>query len=239
VYFDDLNITHTKSNVIQYNEYYPFGLQADKSWTRTNAKNNFLFNGGTELNATSGYYDLHYRNYDAAIGRFIQVDPMSVSEMAIYQYAGNNPVMFNDLLGDTKTPDGTGRQLGIGGRAIYAAYYRAAGLNSLADYLEFGAGGGGAAGEGGVYIWTPWGGHIVSSSGANTAYAGEWIPLNSYEGQQLYSNQYGLNPEVVIRYDDTEQSFQHGYPDPWRTTKAPVGVAVITSAADGQSRWVK
>jgi RHS repeat-associated protein len=100
VYFDDLNITHTKSNVIQYNEYYPFGLQADKSWTRTNAKNNFLFNGGTELNATSGYYDLHYRNYDAAIGRFIQVDPMSVSEMAIYQYAGNNPVMFNDPLGD-------------------------------------------------------------------------------------------------------------------------------------------
>ena len=27
VYFDDVKITHTKTPVLQYNEYYPFGLQ--------------------------------------------------------------------------------------------------------------------------------------------------------------------------------------------------------------------
>jgi RHS repeat-associated protein len=99
VQFDDLKITHTKTNVIQYNEYYPFGLKTSNSWTRTNTKNNFLYNAGSELNITTGWYDLPYRNYDPALGRFIQVDPLAVSEMATYQYVGNNPVRFNDPSG--------------------------------------------------------------------------------------------------------------------------------------------
>src|SRR5687767_1333253 len=49
VYFDDLLVTHTKSNVIQYNEYYPFGLQTASGWTRNNSSNNFLYNEGSEL----------------------------------------------------------------------------------------------------------------------------------------------------------------------------------------------
>jgi hypothetical protein len=55
VYFDDLNITHTKTNVIQYNEYYPYGLQTNMSWTRENSKNDFLYNAASELNQTSGW----------------------------------------------------------------------------------------------------------------------------------------------------------------------------------------
>ena len=66
-YVDDVVVTQTPSNVIQYNEYYPFGLQTANSWTRDNSSNNFLANGGTELNTTTGLYDLHYRNYDAAL----------------------------------------------------------------------------------------------------------------------------------------------------------------------------
>jgi RHS repeat-associated protein len=99
VYFDDFKVTHTKTNVIQYNEYYPFGLQASTSWTRENSKNDFLYNAGSELNVTSGWYDLFFRNYDPALGRFMQVDPLATSEMATYQYAGNNPVLFNDPMG--------------------------------------------------------------------------------------------------------------------------------------------
>src|SRR6185369_16537199 len=34
VEFDDFSVTHTKTNILQYNEYYPFGLQASTSWTR-------------------------------------------------------------------------------------------------------------------------------------------------------------------------------------------------------------
>lgn len=50
VYFDDFKVTHTKSNVIQYNEYYPFDLQTSSSWTRTDYRNDYLYNEGTELN---------------------------------------------------------------------------------------------------------------------------------------------------------------------------------------------
>ncbi|MBX2966555.1 MAG: hypothetical protein KF845_10445 [Cyclobacteriaceae bacterium] len=45
VYFDDMKVTHTKSNVIQYNEYYPFGLQTNTNWTRENTYGNaYLYN---------------------------------------------------------------------------------------------------------------------------------------------------------------------------------------------------
>jgi RHS repeat-associated protein len=77
VYFDDFKVTQTKSNVIQYNEYYPFGLQTSTSWTRDNSKNDFLYNAGSELNASSGWYETMFRGYDPAIGRFLQVDPLA------------------------------------------------------------------------------------------------------------------------------------------------------------------
>jgi len=43
-----------------------------------------------------------YRNYDAAIGRWIAVDPTpeSAESMSTYQYAVDNPVMLNDPLGN-------------------------------------------------------------------------------------------------------------------------------------------
>ena len=102
VYFDDFKASHTKSNLIQCNEYYPFGLQTANSWTRVNALGNaFLYNEGSELNSTTALYDLPFRNYDAALGRFMQVDPLA--EMSIgespYQYAANDPVFWNDPMG--------------------------------------------------------------------------------------------------------------------------------------------
>ena len=103
VYFDDIVMTHTKGNVVQYNEYYPFGLQTANSWTRENTTgNNFLGNGGTELNTTSNLYDLQYRNYDPILGRMNQVDPMATKYASLtpYNFSFNDPVMFNDPLGD-------------------------------------------------------------------------------------------------------------------------------------------
>lgn len=101
VYFDDLKITHTKNNVVQYNEYYPFGLQTSSSWTRENSNNEFLYNEGSELNKTTGWYETPFRNYDAALGRLTSVDPMATkfASYSAYHYAGNNPVIFNDPTG--------------------------------------------------------------------------------------------------------------------------------------------
>ena len=102
-YFDDVTMTYTPCNILQYNEYYPFGLQTANSWTRENTTgNNFLFNGGTELNSTTGVYDLHYRNYDPVLGRMTQVDPVAgkYASLTPYNYAFNSPANLNDPLGD-------------------------------------------------------------------------------------------------------------------------------------------
>lgn len=83
-------------------KYYPYGLQTANSWTRENATgNNYLANGGTELNNTSQLYDLDYRNYDPILGRMNQVDPMadSYSSLTPYNFAFNDPVTFNDPSG--------------------------------------------------------------------------------------------------------------------------------------------
>ena len=79
-YVDDVVVTHTPSNVIQYNEYYPFGMQTANSWTRENITgNNFLYNSGSELNNVTSTYETFFRGYDPALGRMIQLDPASTS----------------------------------------------------------------------------------------------------------------------------------------------------------------
>ena len=106
VYFDDVTVTITPGNVIQANEYYPYGLQTTNSWTRSSSlDNNFLYNGGTELNKTTQVYDLYYRNYDPALGRFGQVDPMAsmLSGLSPYNYANGEPIRLNDPLGNCPT----------------------------------------------------------------------------------------------------------------------------------------
>ncbi|MBX2966552.1 MAG: hypothetical protein KF845_10430 [Cyclobacteriaceae bacterium] len=97
-----MKVTHTKSNVIQYNEYYPFGLQTNTSWTRENVYGNaYLYNGPGELNNTTKWYETMFRGYDAALGRFMQVDPMAsaYAMWSPYNYGANNPVTFNDPTG--------------------------------------------------------------------------------------------------------------------------------------------
>jgi RHS repeat-associated protein len=101
VYFDDLKVTHTQTRVLQYNEYYPFGLQTSTSWTREGHKNDFLYNSGSELNTNAQWYETMFRGYDAALGRFLQVDPHAVSyeSWSPYNYAFNDPVFWNDPTG--------------------------------------------------------------------------------------------------------------------------------------------
>jgi RHS repeat-associated protein len=121
IHFDDLKVVHKKTNVIQYNEYYPFGLQASTSWTRENSSNQFLYNEGSELNNTSGWYDLPFRNYDAALGRFMQADPLAVWDPSTspFAYGANNPIFFNDPMGLTVSATGySDYQL----RALYRAH---------------------------------------------------------------------------------------------------------------------
>ena len=80
--------------------------------------NKQLYNDGSEwqndYSNQPDYYQIFYRNYDAALGRFIGVDPQAVVSNGLtpYQYAGNNPIMFNDPLGNLENGDINGGTLG-------------------------------------------------------------------------------------------------------------------------------
>lgn len=135
-YVDDVVITHTPTNVIQYNEYYPFGLQTSTSWTRENTKdNNYLYNAANEMNKTSGWYEMFYRGYDPAIGRMLQVDPYAplYASTTTYNYALNSPVMMNDPSGGQVDATGlTNSQL----RGLYLASRWQSNSGDFADWAS-------------------------------------------------------------------------------------------------------
>ncbi|MCE7997147.1 MAG: hypothetical protein HEP71_34625 [Roseivirga sp.] len=97
VYFDDLEIVHTKGAILQEDHYYPFGLtiNALSSSAPLSKPNRFKYNGKSlqeEFNLN--WYDYGARNYDAQLGRWFSVDPLVEKYMSFSSYAsvGGNPI---------------------------------------------------------------------------------------------------------------------------------------------------
>ena len=105
------------ADITQEDSYYPFGLTFN-SYVNGD-KNKYLFNQGTGEKTFQGndgksfrverqpeiQLDMtKYRMYDYTIGRFINADPLADHPNQIdqspYQYAWNNPVVYNDPEGD-------------------------------------------------------------------------------------------------------------------------------------------
>ncbi len=99
VYFDDFRVTHTKSPVVQMDDYYPFGLSF-YSYSRENSTLNQYFYNSMELQdeLNLGWYDYLARQYDPAIGKFLSIDPAAdlMRRVSPYVYAFNNPLRYTD-----------------------------------------------------------------------------------------------------------------------------------------------
>ena len=122
VFFDEFKVTHTKSPVIQTDDYYPFGMQFNSYSRENSVPNRFLYNQGAgeiKFN-TERQFDLglnvdqsKYRTYDYTTGRWWQVDPKadSLESYTTYNYSFNNPTRYNDPMGDCPPddPDCAGR----------------------------------------------------------------------------------------------------------------------------------
>ena len=100
--FDDFTVTHTKSPVIQAEDYYPFGLVASSYRRENSLEQNYLYNGKELQDELSlGWLDYGARMYMPEIGRWGVMDIMSeiYPSMSSYSYAANNPLLFVDIDG--------------------------------------------------------------------------------------------------------------------------------------------
>lgn len=79
--------------------------------------NKYKFNG-IEQNADFdlNMYDAFFRNLDPQIGRFWQTDPSPSYNQGLYTAFDNNPILKNDLLGDTAVTRWRSGFLGLGKR---------------------------------------------------------------------------------------------------------------------------
>ncbi|WP_083629445.1 DUF6443 domain-containing protein [Tenacibaculum agarivorans] len=104
----------SSTEIIEEKNYYPFGLQ-HKGYNNvinslgSSAAEKFSF-VGKELNEELGleWYDFGARNYDAAIGRWMNLDPLAeeMRRHSPYNYAFNNPIFFIDPDGMKPCPNG-------------------------------------------------------------------------------------------------------------------------------------
>lgn len=110
VYFDNLAITHTPGAILEETHYYPFGLTMAgiSSKAAGGVENKYKYNKGSELlnrefSDGSGleWYATNFRMYDPQLGRWHVVDPKPTHDESLYAAMLNNPILYNDPLGDS------------------------------------------------------------------------------------------------------------------------------------------
>ncbi|MBX2921173.1 MAG: hypothetical protein KF746_03195 [Chitinophagaceae bacterium] len=112
VFFDNLQVIHTRGPILEETHYYPFGLTmagiSSKALNNT-PTNRYKYNGIEHNNDFDlNMYDAFYRNLDPQIGRFWQIDPEAemLEDYSPYISMHNNPISNTDPLGDFATQFG-------------------------------------------------------------------------------------------------------------------------------------
>jgi RHS repeat-associated protein len=104
---DTTQVGYYTANVVTANDYYPFGMEMPgrQFALDSSALFRYGFNNkekSDEIEGAPGVdYDYGARIYDARVGRFLTVDPLTPKypELTPYQFAGNRPIQGIDLDG--------------------------------------------------------------------------------------------------------------------------------------------
>ena len=107
VFFDNLQLIHTRGQLMEETHYYPFGLtMAGISSKSIGSIENKMKYNGYELNKDFdiNFNESFYRLHDPQLGRFWQADPRPNMFESLYAAMGNNPALNYDVLGDSAGP---------------------------------------------------------------------------------------------------------------------------------------
>jgi len=87
-------VLNDSGDVIQSNDYYPFGMLMAQGGSSTNK---YLYNG-KEVQEQTGWLDYGWRMYDNSLGRWFNIDPKAEDYLSLssYTYVANNPLLFVD-----------------------------------------------------------------------------------------------------------------------------------------------
>ncbi|WP_299363368.1 RHS repeat-associated core domain-containing protein [Winogradskyella sp.] len=124
----NIRLTYMDNNgsldIIEEHNYYPFGLKYKGyndvvSANVNSVASKFKYNG-KEFNDELGldWYDFHARNYDASLGRWMNIEPLAEDyyEWSPYNYIYNSPLKFIDPTGmgptDIIVENNRGEELG-------------------------------------------------------------------------------------------------------------------------------
>lgn len=102
VYFDDFEVEHVKSPVIQLDDYYPFGLTYNSYKRENSLLNRKRFQSQEHIDDLSLNWDsFKWRNHQPEIGRFFNVDPLAEKYYyySPYAFSGNQVVSHIELEG--------------------------------------------------------------------------------------------------------------------------------------------
>jgi RHS repeat-associated protein len=127
VYFDDLRVKHSYSDIVAGGDFYPFGLAiGDRQINRDFYRHGYQ-GGFSEKDDETGWNHFELRDYDPVIGRWISTDPAS-QYFSPYVGMGNNPITSVD-------PDGAYSIIGALWRSMaYQGQFTSAIVNGKRTY---------------------------------------------------------------------------------------------------------